>query len=83
MPTTHRNDTETSPARNLIEANVALMNTLVEAGYKAQTRSLNVARVFVEGLGRQQENARRNGENVCSKNTLIWSASLRLNTLGG
>lgn|GEM_PF-1739790 len=50
---------EKTPAQALIEANVALFNTLIEAGYKAQTRSLNVARVFVEAAGRQQETARK------------------------
>src|SRR5579859_4786670 len=50
---------EKSPAQVLMEANTAFVTTVVEAGYKAQTRSLNVARVLIEGAGRQQENGRR------------------------
>ncbi len=79
MATTHQNSTETTPARSLVEANVALVNTLVEAGYKAQTRSLNVARVFVEGLGRQQENARRIAERLTDP-SLSWYSPERFST---
>lgn len=79
MATTQQHSTETSPARGLIEANVALMNTLVEAGYKAQTRSLNVARVFVEGLGRRQETARRIAERLIDP-SLPWYSPERYST---
>jgi len=50
---------EKSPVQEFVEANVAIANTLIEAGYRAQTRGLNIARVFVEGAGRQQENGRK------------------------
>jgi len=50
---------QANPAQTYIEANVALVNTIIEAGYKAQSRGLNVARVFVEAAGRQQENNQR------------------------
>lgn len=62
------------------EANVAVLNALVEAGYKAQSRSLNVARVFVEGLGRQQENARRLIERIADP-SLAWYAPERYSTV--
>ena len=80
MATTHQNSTETTPVRSMVEANVALMNTLVEAGYKAQTRTLNVARVFVEGLGRRQENARRIAERLTDP-SLPWYSQERYSTV--
>jgi hypothetical protein len=60
-----------NPTQVLVEANVALLNTVVEAGYKAQTRSLNVARVFVEAAGRQQQNGRKVVEQIASP-ALPW-----------
>jgi hypothetical protein len=50
---------EKTPTQALLEANTAFATTFVEAGYKAQTRGLNVARVFIEAAGRQQENGRK------------------------
>jgi hypothetical protein len=50
---------EQNPTRTLVEANIALFNAVVEGGYKAQTRGLNVARVFIEAAGRQQETVRK------------------------
>lgn len=48
-----------TPVQEIAAANLAIATTFIEAGYKAQTRSLNIARVFVEGASRQQERSRK------------------------
>jgi len=62
---------QANPAQTYIEANVALVNTIIEAGYKAQSRGLNVARVFVEAAGRQQENNQRLAQRLADP-SLPW-----------
>ncbi len=78
MATTQQTAGDRNPTRALIESNVAFVNTLVEAGYKAQTRTLNMARVFVEGAGRQQQNASRLVERLVDP-SLPWYAPERYN----
>lgn len=57
-------ESEKSPAQALVEANAAMLNTWVEAGYKVQTRSLNIARVFIEAFTRQQQAGRKALEQI-------------------
>src|SRR5690348_5627119 len=64
---------EQSATQALVEANAAVFNTVVEAGYKAQTRSLNVARVFIEAFNRQQQNGRRYVEQLANPATPWFS----------
>jgi len=71
-------EAETDATRSLVDANMKFVNLLVEAGYKAQTRSLNVARVFVEGASRQQENSRRIMARLVD-HSLPWNAPERYN----
>ncbi len=80
MATAQQAQAEKNPTQTLVDANVAVLNTLAEAGYKAQSRSLNVARVFVEGLGRQQENSRRLVERIADP-SLPWYAPERFSTV--
>lgn len=68
---------EKSPTQTLLEANTALFNAVVEAGYKAQTRGLNLGRVLVEGAGRQQAQARKLFQQTLSPAT-PWYSSDRL-----
>ena len=73
MATAQQAQAEKNPTQTLIEANAAVFNTVVEAGYKAQTRSLNVARVFIEAFNRQQQNGRRYVEQLTDPATPWFS----------
>ncbi len=78
MATAQQAQAEKSPAQALVEANAAVFNTVVEAGYKAQTRSLNVARVLIEAFNRQQQNGRRYVEQLANPAT-PWFSPERYN----
>lgn len=78
MATAQQAKAEQSAAQTLVEANAAVFNTVVEAGYKAQTRSLNVARVFIEAFNRQQQNGRRYVEQLADPAT-PWFSPERYN----
>lgn len=78
MATAARAQSEQSATQALVEANAAVFNTVVEAGYKAQTRSLNVARVFIEAFNRQQQNGRRYAEQFTNP-TAPWFSPERYN----
>ena len=71
---------ETNPTQTMVEANIALFNAMVEAGYKAQTRSLNVARVFIEAAGRQQQTARKYATQLVNP-SLPWNSPERYSVL--
>ncbi len=73
MATAEKAQAEQSPTQALVEANAAVFNTVVEAGYKAQTRTLNVARVFIEAFNRQQQNGRRYVEQFADPATPLFS----------
>jgi hypothetical protein len=72
--------TEANPTQAMVEANIALFNAMVEAGYKAQTRSLNVARVFIEAAGRQQQTVRKYASQLVNP-SLPWNSPERYNVL--
>ena len=72
--------TETNPTQSLVEANIALFNSVVEATYKAQTRSLNVARVLIEAAGRQQQTARKYAAQMVNP-SLPWNSPERYSVL--
>lgn len=72
--------TESNPSQTMVQANIALFNAMVEAGYKAQTRSLNVARVFIEAAGRQQQTARKYAAQLVNP-SLPWNSPERYNVL--
>jgi len=78
VATAQQAQAEQSPAQALVEANAAVFNAVVEAGYKAQTRTLNVARVFVEAFNRQQQNSRRYIEQLAAPGT-PWFSPERFN----
>lgn len=80
MPTTET--AEQNPTRALIEANLALFNAVVEGSYKAQTRSFNVARVFIEAAGRQQQTARKVAAEFANP-ALPWYSPERYSLLTG
>ena len=71
---------EQNPTRALVEANIALFNAVVEGGYKAQTRGLNVARVFIEAAGRQQETVRKVATQLANP-ALPWYSPERFSLL--
>ena len=71
---------EGNPTQAMVEANVALFNAMVEAGYKAQTRSLNVARVFIEAAGRQQQTVRKVATQLVNP-ALPWNSPERYSVL--
>jgi hypothetical protein len=64
---------EKTPVQEIAEANLAIATTMIEAGYKAQTRGLNIARVFVEGASRQQERGRKLLSELTDTNTPWYS----------
>jgi hypothetical protein len=71
---------EDGAAKNVVQTTVELLNTLAEAGYKAQTRSLNVARVLVEAASRQQEHSRQAIAQLANP-SLPWYSPERLAAL--